>query len=129
MAAIVDRALAAEPDARWPDARAMQKVVRDARALATKRAGEVVRRRRNRVGVVLTAFAVGGAALATSVFAPAKLRDVGKAVTSFAPALVGADASAPALAETTPPRATSAPAPRSSAAPRAKPVPHPRATR
>ena len=93
----------------------MQKAVRDARALVTKRAGAAARKRRAKVGLVLVALAVGGAAVAASVLAPTKVREVEKAMSSMVPALTGSDAGAPEVA---PARASVAPS-----AQGARPVP------
>jgi hypothetical protein len=96
----------------------------------------VLRRRALRSSVVLVALAIGGFALATSLFAPAKLHNVGNAVTSIAPALGGTDAGTSATsANPTPrptstsatPRATNAPpAPRPAPATRSKGAPRAR---
>jgi serine/threonine-protein kinase len=128
VAALVDRALAYEPNERWPDARAMQDAVRDARAKAATGARDVLRRRRRRSGVVFVALAIGGFALATSLFAPAQLRRVGDAVTAMTPAVTTeADAGTIAVSDAAIPRAARAqpafhPAP--STRPKVPPRPH-----
>ena len=121
VAGLIDRALANEPEARWPNARAMQQAVREARTTATKGARHTLRRRQLRRGVLLLALAVGGFALATSLLAPARVRNLGDAMTSIVPVRVGADAGTIAPSDAAAPRAQSAPP-----APRPTPVTHPK---
>ena len=120
VAGLIDRALASDPEARWPNARAMQQAVREARTTATTGARHVLRRRRLRRGVLLLALAVGGFALATSLLAPARMRNLGDAMTSIVPVRVGADAGAIAPSDASAPRVQST----SSAL---RPPPHPKA--
>src|SRR5262249_47485020 len=64
VAALVDRALALEPQARFPDARALQVAVRDARlAVESGRAKRAIRVPFTALGVALVAAIVAGAVL------------------------------------------------------------------